>query len=125
LEINLFPTLGALPLSEVEPADLQAAVREIEAHGARDLAHRLLQVAGQVFRYGVATQRFKRDPTTDLLGTLKPHKTRNQPAVRPEEVPALLRAIDDYETIGDSQTRLALTLCALTFTRTIELIDTE
>ncbi|PLK47287.1 integrase arm-type DNA-binding domain-containing protein [Uliginosibacterium sp. TH139] len=125
LESNLFPTLGELPLSEVEPADLLAAVREIETRGARDLAHRVLQVAGQVFRYGVATQRCKRDPTPDLRGALKPHKARNQPAVRPEEVPALLRAIDGYEAIGDRQTRLALTLCALTFTRTTELIGAE
>jgi integrase len=125
LESNLFPTLGELPIAQVEPGDLLAAVRVIEARGARDLAHRVLQVAGQVFRYGVATQRCKRDPSPDLRGALKPHKGRNQPAVKPEEVPALLRAIDDYEAIGDRQTRLALTLCALTFTRTTELIGAE
>jgi len=125
LEGNLFPTLGELPLSEVEPVDLLATVRKIEERGARDLAHRVLQVAGQVFRYGVATQRCQRDPTPDLRGALKPHKAHNQPAVRPEELPALLRAIDNYETIGDRQTCLALNLCALTFTRTTELISAE
>jgi hypothetical protein len=29
--------------------------------GARDLAHRVLQVAGQMFRHGIATGRCERD----------------------------------------------------------------
>ena len=42
--------------------------------------------------------------------------------MKPEEVPALLRAISDYDKIGDQQTALALRLLALTFVRTGELI---
>ena len=41
---------------------------------------------------------------------------------RPEELPDLLRAIADYEQVGDRQTRFALQLLSLTFTRTNELI---
>ena len=47
---------------------------------------------------------------------------KNQAAVKPEELPELLRAIATYESIGDRQTQLALQLLALTFVRTKELI---
>jgi integrase len=81
-----------------------------------------LQVCGQVFRYGIATDRCKRDLSKDLYGALTPHKKKNQAAVRPEELPVLMRAIAGYDRLGSSQVRLALQLLALTFVRTGELI---
>ena len=51
-----------------------------------------------------------------------PTRAKHQPAVKPEEFPALLRAIDGYEQVGDKLTALALRLLALTFVRTGELI---
>ena len=122
LEANTFPMIGALPISEIDAPELLAAIRPIEARGAHDLSHRVLQVCGQVFRYGIATGRCSRNLAADLRGALTPHRKKHQPAVRPEEFPELLRAISSYEQIGDRQTRLALELMALTFTRTNELI---
>ena len=125
LELNIFPTLGRRPIGEIEPPELLAAVRKIEERGAHDLAHRVLGVCGQVFRYGVATGRCKRDVAADLRGALTPHVKQNQPAVRPEQLPALLQAIAGYDQLGDRSTQLALELLALTFTRTNELIGAE
>ena len=85
----------------------------------------MLGVAGQVFRYAVATGRCERDPSGDLRGALTPHKPKNQSAVKPDELPDLLRAIASYHTIGDLQTELALGLLCLTFVRTNELIGAE
>ena len=110
------------PIAEITAPVLLAAVRKIEHRGAHDLAHRVLQVASQIFRYGVATGRCERDPAPDLRGALTPHKARNQAAVTPEELPALLRAIDGYGDLGDKMTAYALQLMALTFVRTGELI---
>lgn len=125
LESNAFPFLGRRPIAEIEAPELLAAVRKIEERGAYDLAHRVLQVCGQVFRYGVATGRCKRDLTGDLRGALTPHKKKNQAAVKPEELPDLLRAISNYDKTGDRQTQLALQLLALSFTRTVELIGAK
>jgi len=125
LEANLFPDLGAKPIGEITAPNLLAAVRRIESRGAYDLAHRVLQVASQVFRYGVATGRCLRDPAPDLRGALTPHKAKNQAAVKLQDVPGLLRAIAEYDAIGDRQTRLGLQLLALTFVRTGELIGAE
>ena len=78
-----------------------------------------------MLRYGIATGRCSRDLTADLRGALTPHKKAHQAAVRPEELPELLKAISGYDQIGDTQTRLALQLLALTFVRTSELIGAE
>jgi integrase len=126
LEGNIFPALGHRPIGEIDAPELLATVRKIESRGAFDLAHRVLAVCGQVFRYGIATGRCTRDIAADLRGALTPHKKKHQAAVRPEELPALLRKIDTYDTdTGDTLTRLALQLMAATFVRTSELIGAK
>lgn len=125
LESNIFPTIGKRPIDQIEAPELLQTIRKIEARGAYDLAHRVLQVCGQVFRYGIATGRCTRNLSTDLRGALTPHKKQHQAAVRPEELPELLRAIARYDETGDKQTRLALQLLAQTFVRTNELIGAE
>ena len=122
LEMNVFPCIGMYPISKIEAPQLLNMVRIIEHRGSYDLAHRVLGVCGQVFRYGVSAGRCNRDPAVDLRGALTPHKKKNQSAVKPEELPELLRAMAAYESIGDRQTQLALQLLALTFVRTNELI---
>lgn len=124
-EVNAFPFIGARPIGEIEAPELLEMSRKIEKRGAHDLAHRLMQACGQVFRYGIATGRCRRDVAADLRGALTPHVKKHQAAVRPEEVPALLRAIDTYAEQGDKQTMHALQLLALTFVRTNELIGAE
>lgn len=123
LEGNLFPALGHRPIGEIDAPELLATVRKIEARGSHDLAHRVLAMSGQVFRYGIATGRCARDLSADLRGALTPNVKKHQAAVRPEELPALLRAIDGYDKdMGDTLTRLALQLLGATFVRTGELL---
>ncbi|MCZ6762848.1 MAG: integrase arm-type DNA-binding domain-containing protein, partial [Gammaproteobacteria bacterium] len=61
LEKNAFPDLGRRPIAEIDAPELLAAMRKTEARGAYDLAHRVLQVCGQVFRYGIVTGRCTRN----------------------------------------------------------------
>lgn len=122
LETNIFPLLGARPIAEIDAPELLETIRKIEERGAHDLAHRVLSVCGQVFRYGIATGRCKSDLSKDLRGALTPHKKRHQAAVKPAELPVLLQGIANYDLIGDQQTKLALQLLAMTFVRTSELI---
>ena len=125
LEINMFPEIGATPIAGLTAPALLSALRKIEHRGAHDLAHRVLQVSGQIFRYGIATGRCERDLSTDLRGALAPHKGKHQAAITPEELPGLLRAIDGYAELGDRLTSQALRLLALTFVRTGELIGAQ
>jgi len=122
LELNIFPKLGRRPIAEIDGLELLSTIRKIEERGSYDLAHRVMQVCGQVFRYGIATGRCSRNVAADLRGALTPHIAKHQSAVTPEALPALLQAIATYDTLGDRQTRLALQLLAMTFVRTNELI---
>ena len=57
LEIYIFADLGRRPIAEITALELLDVVRKLEARGATDLSHRMLQTCGQVFRYGVVTGR--------------------------------------------------------------------
>ena len=55
-------------------------------------------IAGQVFRYGVATGKCKRDAAADLRGALPPAKQTHLPTItKPSEVGGLLRALASYQ----------------------------
>ncbi|WP_066548581.1 MULTISPECIES: tyrosine-type recombinase/integrase [unclassified Sphingomonas] len=112
--------LGSLPIGEIEPGDVLAAVRKIESKGTLESARRTLQLAGMVFRYAVATARLASDPTRDLRGALATPKVTHYAAIlEPTKVGELLLAIDGYESMG--LTRLALKLAPHVFVRPGEL----
>jgi integrase len=125
MEIYLFPRLGERPIDGITAPELLAVAREIEARGATFLSGRMVQIAGRIFRYGIASGKCTNDPAPSLRGALESHAGKHQPAVKPTEFPALMRAIAGYglDQPGDESTRLGLQMLALTFVRTRELIE--
>ena len=124
LEQDVFPWLGRLPIGEIKAPQLLQATRRVEARGAIETAHRVLQACGQVFRYAIATGRAERDPTPDLRGALKPVLVQHMAAITdPQRVGELLRAIEGYK--GMPITRAALQLAPLVFVRPGELRKAE
>jgi len=120
LELNVFPWIGTRPVKAVTAPELLAVLRRMESRGANETAHRALQVCGRVFRFAVATGRAERDPSRDLSGALAPTKEKHLASITdPQEVGALLRAIDAYD--GSWITRCALRLAPLVFLRPGEL----
>jgi integrase len=122
LKANVYPVLGTRPIAEVEPMELVQLAKRIEARGASDMAKRILQVVGMIFRYAVAHGFSMRNPATEIRPSdiLKPTRKTNMARIDAKELPALLRAIEVYE--GRQLTRLAIKLMALTYVRTSELI---
>jgi integrase len=121
LEQDAFPSLGRRPIAEITPAELLATVRTIEKRGALEIASRVLQRCGSVFRYGIATSRCNSNPATELRGALKKPKRTHYTTIEKGGFPKLLRDIDGYQ--GSPFTTYALQLMAMTFTRTSELIE--
>ncbi len=120
LELYVFPWIGARPVKSITAPELLAVLRRVESRGANETAHRALQVCGRVFRFAVATGRAERDPSRDLGGALAPTKEKHLASITdPQEVGALLRAIDAYD--GSWITRCALRLSPLVFVRPGEL----
>jgi len=119
LEADLFSVIGFRPINEITAPELLVALREIEKRGATDIAHRVLQTTGQIFRYAIITSRADRDISADLRGALKPHKRTHFASLQAKELPEFLTKLEEYD--GDLQTKLALKLLIFTFVRSGEL----
>ncbi|WP_118976726.1 tyrosine-type recombinase/integrase [Taibaiella koreensis] len=122
LEMDIFPDLGAYPITEITPAILFHCIQKIEARGAHELARRAMQYVGRIFRYGASTGRGVRDITVDLKGTLKRFERGHFAAIEVDELKDFAKAIYRNETRIYPQTILAIRFMLLTFVRTNELI---
>ena len=124
LERDLFPWIGMRPISEIKAPELLSVLRRVESRGALESAHRIRTIAGQVFRYAVATGRAERDPSGDLKGALpQPGEKHHAAITDPKEVAPLLRAIDGYQ--GHYVVKCALRLAPMFFVRPGELRHAE
>jgi integrase len=120
----LRPAIGLLPVSEVDPQMLLAALKRLEARGNYETAKKARSFASRVFRYAVATARAKADPAALLQGALIAPKARHYAAIlEPARLGELLRSIDDYS--GGPITRLALQIAPHVFVRPGELRHAE
>lgn len=70
-EADIFPLFGKRPIAEIEAPEILDALRAVERRGALEIAKRLRQTIGQVFRYAIVTGRASRDPAADLKGALR------------------------------------------------------
>lgn len=121
---DIFPAIGALPISTIKPRDVLVAVQKIEARGAIESAHRVKQLCGQVFRFAIATGLAERDVTADLKGALTSIPESHFAAItEPDEAAKLLRAIHGYG--GHPYSTAALKLSPLVFVRPGELRSAE
>jgi integrase len=120
LEADLIPALGKRYIADIAPMEVLHAVRAVENRGAVESAKRIMHMASAVFRYGVATGRCHRDPTTDLKDALKPALApKRRTALPAKDLPGFTKALESYD--GDIVTKLALKLTVLTFVRTGEI----
>lgn len=124
LKHDVYPKIGKMPISEIGPRDVLAAVQVMENRGAIDSAHRVKQICGQIFRFAVAAGCAERDVTADLRGALSAIPKANYAAItEPVQAAALLRAIDTYA--GHPYARAALRLSPMLFVRPGELRSAE
>jgi integrase len=90
--------IGRFPVTEIQPADVLAVLKRVEAKGNLETARRMLQFAGAVLRYAVASARLASDPTRDLRGALIAPRVKHHGALlKPIDVGGLLRAIEGYD----------------------------
>jgi integrase len=122
-EADVFPAIGARPISQIEAPELVKMAQAIAKRGALDCAARALQSCNQVFRYAIAHGSAIRNPAADIRPSdvIASRKQQNYARVDESEFPVLLRQIEAYK--GTPATRLAIKLLSLTFVRTSELTE--
>lgn len=118
-ERDIFPEIGFRPISELTAQELLVALRKVEDRGAIELAHRLRQNCGQVFRYAISSGLAERDIARDLEGALQTRKAVNLKFLKETELPEFFEALEGYW--GEPETTLAMKLLVLTFVRSGEL----
>jgi integrase len=120
----ILPFLGNIPPDEITAPLILNVLRRLEGRGTVETAHRVHQIIGRIFRYGVATGRASQDPSADLRGALQSVKERHFASITDtKKLGGLLRAIDSYT--GSITVRIALQLQAYTFVRPGELRKAE
>ncbi|HEU4960705.1 MAG TPA: integrase arm-type DNA-binding domain-containing protein [Sphingomonas sp.] len=120
LERDVFATIGALPIAQLNPPLVLSVLREIEARGAIETAKRVRQRISAVFVYAIAEGIAQSDPAEKLGAVLKPLRKGRQPAIT-DLVPLRKMIIAAEEDYARPITRLALRFLALTAVRPSEL----
>ncbi len=124
LDHDVLPALGDIPVAKIKPRDILTMLQRVERRGAIDSAHRIMQMCGQILRFGVALGWLERDVTPDLKGALAAVPGGNFAAItEPKDVAALMRAIHGYN--GHVVAVAALKLAPLLFVRPGELRAAE
>ena len=126
LQQDVFPVIGALPVSSIEPAHIRTVIEHIEKRGALDIAKRVFNYVGRVLRYADSRGLVARDVSAsiDLKLILSSRETAHHAALTdPVAVGGLMRAIDSFT--GSFITVCALKLAALCFVRPGELRHAE
>ncbi len=119
LEADIFPHLGRDDVDSIEPPRLLEVIRKIEARGAIEMAKRVKNHCSEIFQYGIAEGKCRRDPAADIRRALKkPRPKKHRAAVSPAEFPTLMARIHAYD--GDELTKLALLFTLITMVRTQE-----
>lgn len=119
LEKDIFKIIGFRPIAQITAPELLLALRKIEDRGALDIAKKMRQTCGQIFKFAIASGLAERNIALDLQGALKTRKAKHFNTIEAKELPQLVQNIEQYE--GNIQTKLGLQLALLTFVRTAEL----
>jgi len=122
MEKYAFPVIGRRPIAELEPMELVGIMRTVEANGTFETRDRLLQSIGALCKYAIATGRAKYNPAEIRMALADRPKEEHFACITTAEIPAFLRAFDDYKELGKVSliASSAFSLLLLTATRTSE-----
>lgn len=120
--INLFPDLGSLPISSIDPPMLLTSLRRIEARGSLDMLKRVQRIAVRIFNYAIACGLRLDNPAAPVKEALKAHKAGNFASIEVEELPKFLADLARTEVDLEVKTKTATRLMMHTFVRTEEIV---
>lgn len=117
---DLFPKLGAVPITDLTVPMILTALKRIVDRGSRETARRALQNVSQVMRYAVGKGILTFDPTTAMRDALPPPVVTHFPAItKPEPLGEFLKALETSK--AEPQVRAALRIAPMLAVRPGEL----
>lgn len=119
LEADLFPALGASPITKIDPPMLLDALRKIERRSAIEMAHRVRNYCSEIFRYAIAEEKCLSDPSRDIKAAMKqPPPVKHRAKIGAAELPTFFDRLNRDE--GERLSHLALRWTIMTMVRTQE-----
>jgi integrase len=117
LELFVFPRFGQRVVTEITAPEVLTLLRSIEAQGKIDTVHRVGQIIGRIFRYGISTGACEHDVTADLKGALTPNRRNHHQAALTDrkDIAELLVVMDSFQ--GSFIVKSALQFSAYSFLR--------
>lgn len=119
LREDIFPTLGSKPVTAIDPPMLLAALRKIEARGSIEMAHRVRNYCSEVFRFAIAMELCRSDPSRDIGPAMKrPPPVQHRAKVEAKDLPAFFAGLSRDQ--AELMSHLALRWTIHTMVRTQE-----
>lgn len=123
LKVDAFPHIGDMPIKDIRTPDVLSTIRHIESRGALDVASRVKQRIRSVLRYAIQIGILEFNVADALDGVIQTRKPKHRKALKLDEIPSFLNALDTYP--GYKLTGYALQLIVHTFVRPGELRSAE
>ena len=95
-ELDIFPLLGSLPLTDIKPMQWLQVFRRIESRGALEKLRKVRQRCQEVYRFAIATGRAEYNPISDIGGALQTPTSRHYPFLPIAELPELIRSFQAF-----------------------------
>ena len=94
IENHLFPTLKKYPLAELTAPLVIDTLKPLEAKGSLETVRRLCQRINEIMVWATNTGVIHHNPLSGIAKAFEAPKTKNQPALKPSELPELMQTIN-------------------------------
>lgn len=119
LEADIFPVIGGKDVASIQPTELLDALRTIERRGAVEMAHRVKNHCGEIFRFAIAEKKCASDPSRDIAAAMRrPLPVKHRAKVDAKDMPGFFAKLNADQ--GERMSHLALRWTILTMVRTQE-----
>lgn len=123
LEKHIFPVFGNRLYSDIRAVEWMTLLKGIQQEkGINEQVNRIFTMCRNIYDYAKVTGRMDYNPLEGMGKFLDKGKKNNMPHVSEQELPALLRAINNYPTLDS---RIGLQLLTMLFCRPSELREAK
>ena len=108
---HIFGPIGSKNIDDVKVKEIIAIIRKLEAKGQNETAHRILNLIGQVYQYGLAVGRVKHNIAADINPrlALNPIVVKHMPTIiDPKIIKLFLQGVNCYSGTLAVKTALQL-----------------
>lgn len=123
LELHVFPFIGQYPVAEIVPTLALLPLKRVEERNNVDMAKRLANYINDILNFAVNGGVIPFNPCLKMGKNLKRVKKQNNPRVKSEEIPTLLRDIENASI--EPQTKALIYFQLLTMVRPTEASEAQ